>query len=79
MNYIYANLLGKWTCLNDDKDCRMGPNLISPEKWWNENAEMWAPLHRKKANSLQYLPYVHVIFEGKQYRLSPCHLQIVRK
>ena len=30
---IYANLLGDWYCLNDDDNCVMGPNMVSPNIW----------------------------------------------
>ena len=77
MEYVYANLLGKWTCLNDDESCKMGVHMVSPSQWWEENADIWAPLTRETANTLYQFPYVQVIYKGKGYRIGPSHIQIV--
>lgn len=34
MTKIYACLIGNWVCLNDDPECKMGPNQVSPLVWW---------------------------------------------
>lgn len=77
MKKVYANLIGTWHCLNDDDNCKMGTNMVSPSQWWEENAEMWAPIHREEKDTLYQFPYVQVYFEGKSYRIAPCHIQIV--
>lgn len=33
MTKIYACLIGDWVCLNDDPDCKIGPNQVNPLIW----------------------------------------------
>lgn len=47
MTKIYACLAGNWVCLSDDPECVMGENHVSPHQWFEENAEIWSPFHRK--------------------------------
>lgn len=79
MNEIYANLLGDWHCLNDDDSCVIGPNMVSPSIWWEENAELWAPIHREVPDTLYQFPYVMIHYKGVDYRIAPCHIQIVTR
>lgn len=79
MEYVYANLLGQWTCLNDDNSCKMGVHMVSPSQWWEENAKMWAPLTRQEADTLYQFPYIEIEYEGIGYRVAPSHIQIVTK
>lgn len=77
MTKIYACLIGNWVCLNDDPDCKIGTNMASPSIWWKENAEIWAPLQRKKPDTLYQLDYVNVCYKGTEYRINPIFIQIV--
>ena len=77
MTKIYACLIGEWVCLNDDPDCKMGIHHTSPSIWWEEGADVWAPIHREKENSLYDFPYVELIYKGRSYRISPYHIQVV--
>lgn len=79
MEYVYANLLGKWTCLNDDESCKMGVHMVSPSQWWEENAKIWAPLTRQEADTLYQFPYIEIEHKGIGYRVAPSHIQIVTK
>lgn len=38
---IHACLLGKWVCLNDDANCTIGEENLSPTAWYEENAPIW--------------------------------------
>ncbi|MGY3766809.1 hypothetical protein ACWOAH_09820 [Vagococcus vulneris] len=79
MTYIYANLIGTWHCLNDDDNCVMGPNMVSPSQWWEENASLWAPIQRNEADTLYQFPYIMIHYQNADYRIAPCHIQIVAK
>ena len=39
MEKVYACLLGKWVCLNDDPNCKIGNNGASPSSWWMNGAQ----------------------------------------
>lgn len=45
MTKIYACLIGNWVCLNDDPECKMGPNQVSPLVWWEEMLIFTPHLH----------------------------------
>lgn len=77
MTKIYACLIGDWVCLNDDPDCNIGGNLASPLQWWEENAEIWAPLKREQPDTMYQLDYVNISYKGKNYRISPIFIQVV--
>lgn len=66
MKKIYACLVGKWICLNDEDDCVIGTNMSSPETWLKELDQ---PVHT--------LEYVNLHCKGRDYKISPIHLQIV--
>lgn len=74
---IYACLIGNWVCLNDDPNCKIGINHSSPSIWWEENADLYAPIQRNKADTLYEFPYLELIYNGHSYRISPYHIQIV--
>lgn len=77
MTKIYANLIGNWVCLNDDPTCVMGENQVSPSQWYQDGAEVYSPISRKKANDYCYLDYVYISYKGKDYRINPIFIQIV--
>lgn len=78
MTKIYANLLGNWIDLSSDPDCVMGTNFQHPNIWYEENAEIYAPLQREEKDTLYQFPYVHIHYQGKDYRINPVvHIQIV--
>lgn len=79
MKYVYANLLGEWCNLSEDPDCVMGPQMVHPDQWWEEGAEIWAPLKRADEHTMYQLPYVYVHYKGIDYRIQPCHIQIVTR
>jgi len=77
---IYACLAGNWVCLNDDPNCRIGEFRQTPYSWWKErNAPVYAPIHRQKdlEDSFYGLDYVHIFYEGKDWRINPVFIQIV--
>lgn len=57
MTKIYACLIGNWVCLNDDPDCKIGPNQVNPLIWWEESAQLYAPLTRRSPDTLYEFPY----------------------
>lgn len=75
--HIFANLLGDWVDLNSDPDCVMGSQMVPPTIWWKENAEIYAPVVRPASNSFYHENYLNVKYKGKNYRIQPCHIQIV--
>ena len=77
MKKIYACLTGNWVCLNDDPECKMGNNYVSPSVWYEENAEIWSPFSRETENTYYQLDYLHIYFKGKDYRINPIFIQIV--
>lgn len=79
MTKIYACLAGSWVCLNDDPDCRIGENLQAPLIWWEESAPVYAPGNssEKQLNSLYGLEYVHIFYNGNDWRINPIYIQIV--
>ncbi len=74
---VYACLVGKWECLNDDTDCKMGTHRTNPSQWYEENAEIFAPLNRSKSDTYYQLDYVQIFYRGKDYRINPIFIQIV--
>lgn len=77
MTKIYACLIGNWVCLNDDPDCKIGEHKSSPFVWWEENAEIWAPLKRKEEHTMYQLDYVNLHYKGRDYRINPIFIQVV--
>lgn len=76
---IYACLLGEWVCLNDDENCTIGEYRKSPNVWWEENAQLYAPTNRDKEleNSFYGLDYIHIYYKGNDYRINPIFIQVV--
>lgn len=81
MTKVYACLLGKWVCLNDDQDCKFVDLNQSPDMWWEEGAPIYAPQTRKtnEENSFYNLDYVNIFYQGKTYRINPIFIQIVHE
>lgn len=73
---IHACLLGEWVCLNDDPNCKVGINLKSPQIWYEENAELWAPFNKKQEHTYYQLDYVELIYKGTSYRINPIFIQV---
>ena len=68
---IYANLLGNWTDITDKGTIADNQN---PVKYITENLEYVG--NSKKARAFEY-DYIHVQYEGKNYRINPAMIQIV--
>lgn len=79
MEKIYANLLGEWQCLNEDKNCVMGPNEVSPTTWWEESAKQYSPIQRTEADTLYQSRYVTIKFKNITYDISPQCIQIIHE
>lgn len=79
MKKVYACLIGKWICLNDDPNCTIGNSGKDPATWWEEDAIIHAPATRDKslADSFYGLDYVKISYLGKDYRINPIFIQIV--
>lgn len=77
MAKVYACLIGNWVCLNDDPDCVVGENQVSPGQWFEENADIWAPFCREKEHTYYQLDYVKISYKGTVYRINPVFIQIV--
>jgi len=75
---VYANLLGNWVNLSDDKTATIDDGK-NPNIWWEENAPLWAPIHRETKDTLYQFPYVMVSYHGKDYRLTPDKITIVEE
>lgn len=75
---IYACLAGKWVCLTDDPDCKIGEKMQSPSAWWEENAPIYVPdTSSRNTPSFYELSYVHVSYKGNDWRIHPIYIQIV--
>lgn len=78
MKHVYANLLGDWVNLSADDKCVMGSNNARPNKWWEENAEIWSPSpNAREEHTMYQLDYVRIHYKGKDYRINPIFIQIV--
>lgn len=77
MKKVYACLIGEWVCLNDDPHCVIGIHHQSPSIWYEENADIFAPINRTEEDSYYYLDYVNIAYQGKDYRINPIFIQIV--
>lgn len=78
MTEVYACLAGEWVCLNSDDNCGIGPNHLSPNTWYEENAEIFSS-NSKQEHTYYQLDYVHIYFKGVDYRINPIFIQIVTK
>ncbi|GEK88919.1 hypothetical protein SAMN04488100_10560 [Alkalibacterium putridalgicola] len=77
--HVYANIVGTWVDLTEDDSCVMGPHFTSPYIWWEENAEIYSPIRKEQEHTFYNQDYVHVRYKNIDYRLQPCHIQIVQK
>lgn len=79
MTKVYACLTGKWVCLNDDPNSTIGDDHKTPQYWWEEKAPIYSPIHKSEEyiNTFYGLDYVHIYYEGKDYRINPIFIQIV--
>lgn len=77
MTKVYACLAGNWVCLNDDPNCVIGEEHLTPALWWKEGASLYAPIKRESLNSYYSLDYIHIFYLGKGWRINPVHIQIV--
>lgn len=76
MTKVYACLAGNWVCLNDDPECVIGSERLSPYIWWEESAPLFAPHDRKHENSFYDLNYVQIFYQGCDWRINPIFVQI---
>lgn len=79
MTEIHACLCGKWVNLSADSSCKMGPHMTSPTIWWEENAELYAPITKTVADTMYQQDYVYVHYQGADYRIHPMFIQVVHK
>ena len=79
MTEIYACLCGNWVNLSADDDCVMGPNMTSPYIWWEENAELYSPITKPKANTMYSQDYIQINYRGAYYRIHPIFIQVVSR
>lgn len=77
MKKVYACLTGNWVCLNDDPNCVMGSNRVSPSLWFEESAIVYAPFKRDDEHTYCQLDYVQIFYCNKDYRINPVFIQIV--
>ena len=79
MTEIYACLCGNWVNLSADADCVMGPNMASPYVWWEENAELYSPITKPKADTMYCQDYIYINYRGADYRILPIFIQVVSR
>ncbi|HEM4634290.1 TPA: hypothetical protein U1005_000795 [Streptococcus suis] len=79
MTEIHACLCGKWVDLSADASCKMGPHMTSPNIWWEENAELYAPITKTTADTMYQQDYIYVHYQGAGYRIHPMFIQVVHK
>lgn len=79
MTKIYACLTGNWTLLNEDPNCTIGEQGLSPEVWWENGAELWSPTTKSKQyeHSFYGLDYVNIYYDKQHYRINPCFIQVI--
>ena len=78
MTSIYACLVGNWVNLCDDPNCKIGAHCKSPHIWWEENAEIWSPSKKENEHTMYQQDYVYIHYLGKEYRIHPMFIQIVK-
>ncbi|XVG95208.1 hypothetical protein ACGCUP_07225 [Eubacteriales bacterium KG125] len=76
MKNIYACLIGEWVNLSADDTVKMGEDMLSANQWYEENASIWSPLNREP-DTYYELDYVHIRYQGKDYRINPIFIQVV--
>ncbi|TLQ05493.1 hypothetical protein FEZ51_01915 [Pediococcus stilesii] len=66
-----------WVDLTDDPETVMGNHMVKPGTWWEEDAKLYAPFNPSRQHTAYEFPYVMIAYKGKDYRVSPYHIQIV--
>lgn len=77
MTEIYACLCGNWVNLSADDSCKMGVYMTSPSIWWEENADIYSPIQKSKADTMYEQDYIYISYKGIGYRIHPMFIQIV--
>lgn len=77
MTEIHACLCGKWVNLSDDSECVIREYRQDPITWRKEGSPIWSSGDRK-SNSYESLDYVNIHYRGRDYRINPIFIQIVR-
>lgn len=77
MKYVYACLIGEWVNLSTDDTVKIGEDRVSADQWLKENPEVFSPYKRDRYNNYEYLDYVNIEYQGKNYRINPVFIQIV--
>lgn len=72
MKRIYANLLGNWTDITDDGTVE---DYQDPSTYFEDN--LTYDKGSKVARCFEY-DYIHVQYQGRDYRIHPTMIQIVR-
>lgn len=78
MEKVYACLAGEWVCLNDDPKCHMTRQQLTPSDW----LELDGPIYNQKdfeEDSWTHMPYIHIFYKGKHYRMNPIFIQTVEE
>ena len=75
--HVYADLapIG-WVELTEDS--LVSKDLENPLQWALDGGHLDSVALDKIPNNLDAFPFVNVAYKGKEYRVSPLHLQIVR-
>lgn len=69
---VYANLLGKWVCLNDDPNCRFGGEDYLTVNQWIEKID-WS-----FQTFLSDVDFVRIEFKGKTFIIHKSLITIQR-
>lgn len=62
MYYLYANLIGEWTCLNLDPNARI--DGIHPDLWLKQHPDF-----------LFDTPFVEIFYASVHYQIHPSQIQ----
>ncbi|MGX7419618.1 hypothetical protein ACWOFR_12550 [Carnobacterium gallinarum] len=62
MHYLYANLLGEWTCLNLDPSSSI--DGIHPDLWLTQHPELF---FEEK--------FISIVYAGVHYQIHPTQIQ----
>lgn len=75
---VFACLAGNWVCLNDDPDCVISDDHKTPYLWWKEGAPIYSPCQKngELENSFYGLDYVHIYYQGNDWKINPIFIQI---
>lgn len=76
--HIYANLAPMgWTDLTTDPNCVVSIDRMDPITWYKSNGILDSIEMNTIPGYLTDYPFVHVLFENKEYRVSPLSFQIM--